>query len=205
MAQFEQYEGQQHAEAKGLSAPLSSYVLDRQDPSLNSRELQIKSNDMVAQNVLPELSINHADVTPGYGNRHASRAELKEAGIKMEQKAGQDGIINTKVEFPNGVKVVKSEMPERNIPGTDLKTKGSTTAVIGASEKPVGSGEYFDKSGKQVARVNADKSVTVDGGDGKFYTVEKDGTVTKASALRSRDGKKFQVIDTDSPLGGYKK
>ncbi len=207
MGQHEQFESHQPADAKGIIGALSNYALDRQDPSLSARDLQTKSNDLVAQNMLPELHL-YADAKSDFQGRLASREELKDAGIKTDRKVSDDGIINTKAEFPNGVKVVKSEMPERTIPGQDgnpdVKIKGKTTTVVGATEKPVGSGDYYDKKGKQVAKINEDNTVTVDGGDGKFYTVENDGRISKATALRSRDGKKFEVLNTDDPLGGLK-
>lgn len=200
----EQFEGNKPQEAKAFNSSLSNYGMERQDPGMNTRDLQMKSSDLVAQNILPDLAILD-DVKPGYGGRQATREDLKESGVKAEQHTAKDGTVTTKVDFPNGVKVEKSETPPHKVEGKPhITVESSITVIDGAQEKPAGSGKYVDATGKQVAQVNEDGSVTVDGGKGKFFTVEADGTVTKASAIRSRDGKTFEVLDTDTPLGNLR-
>lgn len=200
----EQFEGNKPQEAKAFNPSLSNYGMERQDPGMNSRDLQMKSNDLVAQNILPDLAILD-DVKPGYGGRQATREDLKEAGVKAEHKVAKDGTETTKVEFPNGVKIEKTDgAPHRAEGRPNVIIETGITTIEGAQEKPAGSGKYIDATGKQVAQVNEDGSITVDGGKGKFFTVEADGTVTNASAIRSRDGKTFQVLDTDTPLGNLR-
>lgn len=203
----EQFEGQQQAEAKSFNSSLSSYMTERPDPAMNARELQTKSGDLVAQGALPSLELFSAppDVQPGYGGRIASREDLREAGIKCERKTEDNGDKTVNAEFPNGVKIsiTDGQVREGSRPGTTIDT--STSILEGAQEKPLGSGHFVDKTGREIAQKHSDGSYTVDGGNGKFFTVEADGTITKASAIRSRDGKKFEVLDTDNPLGGVKK
>jgi hypothetical protein len=64
-------------------------------------------------------------------------------------------------------------------------------------------GEVIDPKGRVIARPNEDGSVTVDSGNG-FYTQYPDGAIKRESALRSRDGKTFEVLDTNTPLGNMR-
>ena len=57
-------------------------------------------------------------------------------------------------------------------------------------------GNIVDKNGRILAKQNRDGSVTVDGGNGNYYTQYYDGSIRKDKAQRSPDGKTFDVIDT---------
>ncbi len=193
----EQLEGNQPQEAKAFNPSLSNYGMERQDPGMNTRDLQMKTGDLVAQNLLPDLSIleNVKPYTP------ATRAELKEAGIKCDHQGDAQNSITT-AEFPNGVKVIHIESkqePSESRP--NVKVDAGITVIEGAKEvAPTGSGKFVDATGKQVAQVNADGSVTVEGKDGQFYTVHEDGAISKQAAIRNRDGS-FRIIDDRNPLG----
>lgn len=77
--------------------------------------------------------------------------------------------------------------------------------VSGAEGQPMresswDSGVIVDKDGRQIARRNDDGTAIVDSGHG-VYTTHQDGSVREEAVLRSRDGKKWEVLDLSSPLG----
>ena len=145
----------------------------------------------LADGILPELNFEARTGSP------ASKNELKDSGVKLSHN--KDG--GTTGEYPSGVRVdttpgARDEKHHVTIgPGSMLQ-----------AEKPnhmTKDGEVVDPKGRVLAKMNDDGSVTVDSGKG-FYTHYPDGEVRRESAIRSRDGKTFEVIDTNTPLGNLR-
>lgn len=148
---------------------------------------------LVEKGILPTVSFMEMsnDVRSGIP---ATGTEIKDLGIKVHR--GQGG--STVSEYPNGVKI-------ETLPAADSQTGSIRLGpTIGLSaQKPNHLdkyGEVVDPKGRVIARMNDDGSVTVDSGKG-FFTQYPDGTINRETAIRSRDGKTFAVIDTNTPLG----
>lgn len=169
-------------------ANLSSYVLERQAPSNQGRD---KSDSLVNQGILPSVDFLEMKTGP-----EATPAQLKDSHVKVEHD--KDG---TKADYPTGVHA-ESGSHDMQVNGRNIHTEA---IIVSATN-----GNHFDKKGQIVdshnrvlAKENEDGSWTIDSGEG-FYTQRKDGTIERTSAIRSRDGKDFEVLDTENPLGGMK-
>ena len=167
------------------------------------QENQMDSIKYVEKGTLPRLDLFSApELRTG---RQMSPKELENEGIKSRESRSDDGTKETKVDFPNGVRVTVSEGKTVVRNGREVEIgPGSMVEVSGADgqirESSPGSGVLVDKSGKQIAKHNEDGSVTVDSGDG-VYTTHPDGTIRKEVILRSRDGKSWEILDANAPLG----
>jgi hypothetical protein len=193
MTNHENFESTKTADSMrdGGSSNLSTYALERLAPNQNERNQQ---KGLIENGVLPSLSFNMADSYVRTGTE-AKPQELKDSGVRVQH--GKDGSV--KSEYPSGV-VVESIPPVHST--KDHVTLGPTIGL--SPEKPNhmnSKGDVVDPKGRVIAHMNDDGSVTVDSGKG-FYTHHPDGTIDRESAIRSRDGKTFKVLDTNNPLGG---
>ena len=131
--------------------------------------------------------------------------QMKEAGVKATRKLEDDETHTVTVETKNGVKVSVGEGKDVTAPsGRTVHIDGTTVIEPNGQLRPKDkSGDvWVDKNGKEMIHRNKDGSVTIDSGDGGFYRVDQNG-VKKVSAIRSRDSKTFEEIDTDNPLGEH--
>lgn len=132
--------------------------------------------------------------------------QMKDAGVKATRKLEDDETHTVTVETKNGVKVSVGEGHDVTAPsGRKVHIEGTTVIEPNGQLHPKDkSGDvWVDKNGKEMIHRNKDGSVTIDSGDGGFYRADSNG-VKKISAIRSRDGKTFEEIDTDTPLGGLR-
>jgi hypothetical protein len=191
MSIHENFEATKAPDAQqGTLANLSSYAMERSAP-MQSRGDQ--HTNLVEKGILPTVSFMEMsnDVRTG---TPPTAAEIKDSGVKVHR--GQGG--STVSEYPNGVKIETLPAPASQ---TGSVRFGPTIGL--STEKPNHldkKGEVVDPKGRVIARMNDDGSVTVDSGNG-FFTQYPDGTVNRESAIRSRDGKNFAVLDTNTPLG----
>jgi len=170
-------------------------------PKDYSSILQSPGKDNLAS--LPSLELMDAksDVPPppelkGSGT---SDKDLAQDGIKRHH--GKDSATT---EFPNGVKIstagAGADVTLDN--GQKMHISGAMhiDAPKGAHQSHPGSNLIVDSHNKPLYQENKDGSKTVFTETGA-YTVRNDGSVTKESALKNRDGS-FTIVDTNSPLGG---
>ncbi|HEY9867794.1 MAG TPA: hypothetical protein V6D08_01185 [Candidatus Obscuribacterales bacterium] len=206
MASTENFEATRPVDAakESESNSFGAYTLERTAPGQWTQDIQQKTVDLVDSGVLPSLDLLAMSSDFRTGTEVGAK-DLRDAGISCKRDVDSDGRESTTAEYPNGVKVTVTE-------GTTITREDGRKIEIGpssmvelppgAKEQPKGSGIYVDRAGKQLAKVNEDGSVTVDTGEG-FFTQYPDG-ITKETAIRSRDGKTWTVIDTKTPLGGMK-
>ena len=132
--------------------------------------------------------------------------QLKEAGVKATRTLENDGTHTVTTERKDGVKVHVGE-------GKDVAAPSGATVHIDGTvliepngkihPKDKNGDVWVDSKGREVLKKNDDGSVTIDTGDGGFIRQDSQG-VKKVAAIRSRDGKTFEEIDTDTPLGGLR-
>ncbi|HNB23097.1 MAG TPA: hypothetical protein PKZ32_11780 [Candidatus Melainabacteria bacterium] len=128
--------------------------------------------------------------------------EMKDSGISATIDVDGDS-KTTHGRYPGGIDVQVSN--GRKLKADDGTEITITSANMVSVNRPIhetkpGSGVFVDEKGRAVAKVNEDGTVTVDTGKG-FYTQGPDG-IKRVTALRSRNGKDFEVLNTDDPLGG---
>jgi hypothetical protein len=199
MGNHENFEANKAADSvqEGKLSNLSAYVMERTAPGQGGG--RDRNNGLVEKGILPSMNIMEMSSEIRTGTE-ASAKETHDAGIKVEH--GKDG--STKVEYPTGIKIEStgvshSENAKGNI---KVETSGTVIEVMPPNHQNK-KGEVFDEKGRIIAKPNEDGSYTVDSGKG-FFTQYPDGTIVRESAIRSRDGKTFEVIDTNSPLGNLR-
>ncbi len=130
--------------------------------------------------------------------------EMKDSGVSAAQEKDGD-TKTTNARYPGGVEVSTSNGKTLKDPdGYEIKVSNVSMVQVKPPlhETKPGSGVYVDDKGRAMVKVNGDGTVTVDTGKG-FYTQSPDG-VKQVSALRSRNGKDFEVLNTDDPLGNLR-
>ncbi|HEY9713010.1 MAG TPA: hypothetical protein V6C72_06050 [Chroococcales cyanobacterium] len=175
---------------EGAMNNLSGYTMERSVPVQAKHE---QNNGLVEQGILPSVSLMEfsSDVRPG---TPASAAEIKESGVKVEH--GKDG--STVGHYPSGVKIESTPASQSHNPNVVLEPTLKLESE--APNHMNKNGDVVDPKGRIIAKMNPDGSVTVDSGKG-FYTQYPDGSIDRESAIRTRDGKNFDVIPTSTPLG----
>lgn len=172
---------------------LSDYIMERFAPSQSGRDRQ---SGLVEQGILPSVSFSEMSNEIRTGSP-ATAAEMKNSGVKVQH--GKDG--STTGEYPTGVKVESTPASQSEKSNVTLEPTIRLENV--PPNRLTKKGEVVDPKGKVLAKMNDDGSVTVDSGKG-FYTQYPDGSIHRESAIRSRDGKTFEVIDTNTPLGNLR-
>jgi hypothetical protein len=189
---------------------LSDYAMVRSN--VQFAQSDNRSNDsLVGNGMLPAFEIKD-----GSGQQAQLKAprplrgtdittkEMKDSGVSAAQeKDGETKTTNAR--YPGGVEVSTSNGKTLKDPdGYEIKISNMTMVQVKPPlhETKPGSGVYVDEKGRAMVKVNGDGTVTVDTGKG-FYTQGPDG-VKKVSALRSRNGKDFEVLNTDDPLGNLR-
>jgi len=193
MGNHENFEAQKTTDSSQESkiSNLSSYMMERPAPAQSGRD---KNESLVATGVLPSMDIfDFKSSAP-----EAKPAELKDSGVKVEH--GKDG--STKVDYPSGVKVESTGITHTDKGKIQVETGGIVVEAVAPNHMNK-KGEVIDPKGRIIAKPNEDGGITVDSGKG-FYTQDADGTIHRESAIRSRDGKDFEVLDTSSPLGNLR-
>lgn len=189
---------------------LGDFAITRQDMQLKFDNQA--NNKLEDAGVLPkfDLMLANGDDEPielkNPFEQDLTTKELKEAGIKASRTLEDDGTHTTHTERKDGVKVHVGEGKDVTRPsGNVVHIDGTVTIEPNGKIRPKDkSGDvWVDAKGREVLKKNEDGSVTIDTGDGGFIRQDGQG-VKKVSAIRSRDGKTFEEIDTDSPLGGLK-
>jgi hypothetical protein len=200
------------AECKDNSAcALGDFAITRQDMQLKF-DNQANNNKLEDAGVLPkfDLMLANGDDEPielkNPFKEDITTKQLKEAGVKATRNLESDGTHTTVTERKDGVKVHVGE-------GHDVMGKNGNKVHIDGTVLIEPNGKirpkdktgdvWVDDKGREVLKKNEDGSVTIDTGDGGFIRQDGQG-VKKVSAIRSRDGKTFEEIDTDSPLGGLR-
>lgn len=221
MANFEAYESAAAAEAKNVGmGSLSDYAMVRQSAPLAQFDRQM-NEDLVGNGLLPVLEFadgagkereaKEAPKAKDGAHKAADSApkakditskEMKESGITANIEV-EGATKTTNARYPGGIDVSVSN--GRTIKTDDGREIKITNANIVTVREPIreskpGSGVFVDERGRAVSKVNDDGTVTVDTGKG-FYTQGPDG-IKKVTALRSRNGKDFEILNTDDPLGG---
>lgn len=227
MANFESYESAAAEAPKVGMGSLSDYAMARQSAAAAQSELKT-NDDLVGKGLLPVLefadgagkereakeapkakeepvksndrSVKSLDSRPK--TKDITSKEMKDSGISATIQVDGDS-KTTHGKYPGGIDVQVSN--GRKIKTDDGPEITITNANMVSVRKPIhetkpGSGVFVDEKGRAVAKVNDDGTVTVDTGKG-FYTQGPDG-IKRVTALRSRNGKDFEVLNTDDPLGG---
>lgn len=172
------------------SSNLTSYMMERPSSVHSGRD---KNDGLVDKGILPSFDIMEFKTGP-----EAKPTELKDSGVKVEH----DKEGNTKVDYPSGVHVESGGTHHSEKNGHKIETD----TMIVVAEPPnhqTKDGKILDPKNRVIAQENEDGSWTIDSGKG-FYTQHADGTIERTSAIRSRDGKTFEVLDTENPLGNLK-
>ena len=177
---------------EGNLSSLSAYAMERSSPTQSARDL---NNGLVEKGIVPPIFLDMSpEVRTG---TPATAEEIKDSGVKVHH--GKDG--STSSEYPTGVKI------ESSPPSHSAKSNIELGPTVTVESEPPNllnkKGEVIDPKGRVIARTNEDGSVTVDSGEG-FFTHYPDGTIRREAALRSRDGKTFEVLDTNTPLGNLR-
>lgn len=199
------------AESTQNMAALGDYAMVRQDQQLAKFDRQMNAN-LVDAGLLPAMELNLAngdddviELKNPFKKDIATKA-MKESGVKATEGLNADGKQETTTETKNGVKVTITEGGDKVMP-SGRTVKVSDTVMVepnGQIHPKDKTGDvWVDAKGREVIRKNDDGSVTIDTGDGGFIKQDSHG-VKKISAIRSRDGKTFEEIDTDSPLGNLR-
>jgi hypothetical protein len=190
---------------------LGDYAMVRQDQQLAKFDRQMNAN-LVDAGLLPamELSLTNGDDAvielKNPFKTDITTKQLKDSGVKATETLNDDGTKSITAETKNGVRVTVSEGSEKTMPsGNKVKISESVMIEPNGQIRPKDKegNVWVDAKGREVVRKNDDGSVTIDTGDGGFVKVDSQG-VKKISAIRSRDGKTFEEIDTDSPLGNLR-
>jgi hypothetical protein len=182
---FESHKAANSIQDGNLSS-LSAYAMERPSATQSARDLH---HGLVEKGIVPPIFLDMSpEVRTG---TPATREEIKDSGVKAHH--GNDG--STTSEYPTGVKIESPPPPHSD----KSKLKLESEPPNHRNKK----GEVIDPKGRVLARTNEDGSVTVDSGNG-FFTHYPDGTVRRESALRSHDGKTFEVLDTNTPLGNLR-
>jgi hypothetical protein len=190
MGNHENFESSKAADSvqQGKLCNLSAYSMERGAAIQSGHD---QNNGLVEKGILPSIGFMEMSSEVRTGTP-AAATEFKDSGVKVQH--GKDG--STTGEYPSGVKIESSKSDKSNI---ELHPMIETEPPNHLNEH----GEVIDPRGRVIARRNDNGSVTVDSGNG-FYTQYADGTINRESAIRSRDGKNFAVIDTNTPLGGLR-
>lgn len=189
-------EGNQKSAEKVDNKVLS--VADIMKPGEITRFDNTKMADSKMDNILPPMMLIEART-----GSEAKAQEIKESGVHCTRHS-KDGVTNVKAEYPSGVVLESSEDKNQRASkhGNAVVTETGIVSIEAKAPNHMNSkGEVIDEKGRIIAKQNADGSVTVDSGKG-FYTQYPDGEIRRESALRSRNGKDFEVLDTNNPLGG---
>lgn len=224
MANFEAYESAAAESRNAGTASLSDYAMVRNTAAAAQFDRQM-NDALVGNGLLPVLEFadgagkeretakgkdghpREKDTAPKANDaapitKDITSKEMKESGIKAEIEVDGER-KTTKAKYPGGIDVQVSN-------GGKIKTDDGREITITKSnivsvkppihETKEGSGVFVDEKGRAIMKVNEDGTVTVDTGKG-FYTQGPDG-IKKITALRTRNGKDFEVLNTDDPLGG---
>ncbi len=211
MANFEPHESISAVESQQSGfGSLSDYAMARH--SAQFAQTDSRSNEsLVGNGILPAFEIK--DGSSQQAQLKAPRPlkgtdittkEMKDSGVSAAQEKDGD-TKTTNARYPGGVEVSTSNgKPLKDPDGYEIKISNMTMVQVKPPlhETKPGSGVYVDEKGRALVKVNGDGTVTVDTGKG-FYTQGPDG-VKKVSALRSRNGKDFEVLNTDDPLGNLR-
>ncbi len=192
-------------------AALGDYAMVRQDQQLAKFDRQMNA-DLVDSGILPAMELNLAngddDVIELKNpfKKDITTKQMKDSGVKASETLEDDGRKTITGEYPSGVKVQSTE--GKTITNDAGRTVTITGTDIVTVKEPIhetkkNSGVWVDGKGREVAKKNDDGSVTVSADDGSFYRQDSEG-IKKVSAIRSRDGKTFEEIDTDTPLGNLR-
>lgn len=187
---------QKDIESSKLSAPregdgtgqLSDYILQRLQRD------ERNSDSLVDSHILPSVELLEFK-SPG---PTATRAEIKNSDISVRHLP--DG--TTKIDYPDGITVESKTKTYTDSEGRKQEKHFNEVNASKPNTKKK-NGDVVDPNGRIIAKVNDDGSVTVDSGKG-FYTQDVDGTLHKETALRTRKGKDFEVLDTSTPLGNLR-
>lgn len=199
------------AESTQNMAALGDYAMVRPDQQLAKYDQQMNAN-LVDAGLLPAMELNLAngdDASNELMNpfeTDIATKQMKESGVKATETLNDDGTKNITTETKSGIKVTVSEGGEKVMPsGNTVKISDSVIIEPNGQIHPKDkTGDvWVDSKGREVVVKNKDGSVTIDTGDGGFIKQDSHG-VKKISAIRSRDGKTFEEIDTDSPLGNLR-
>ncbi len=187
---------------------LSDYAMVRQSGQLAQSDL--RSNDaLVGNGMLPAFELADSAVQhtafkapPPLKGTDITTKDMKDAGVSAAQEKDGD-TKTTNARYPGGIEVSVSNGKTITTPdGHEITISNSNLVQVKPPihESKEGSGVFVDKAGKVVAKVNDDGTVTVDtGDDGGFYKQTPEG-VKKVAAIRSRDKKTWDEIDTDNPI-----
>jgi hypothetical protein len=177
---------------EGKISNLSAYTMERSAPIQAGRD---KNDSLVEKGLLPSISFMEMSTDVQTGSP-ATASDIRDAGVKIQH--GKDG--KTTGEYPSGVKIESSGISHSE-KGPNIQIETSMNVVEAAPPNHLNKhGDVIDPKGRTIAKANEDGSVTVDSGKG-FFKQHADGSITKESAIRSRDGKTFEVLDTNNPLG----
>ncbi len=199
------------AESSQNMGALGDYAMVRQDQQLAKFDRQMNAN-LVDAGLLPAMELNLAngddDVIELKNpfKKDIATKQMKDSGVKATESLNDDGTKSITTETKNGVRVTVTEGSEKVMPsGNTVKISDSVMIEPNGQIRPKDkNGDvWVDSKGREVVRKNPDGSVTIDTGDGGFIKQDSQG-VKKISAIRSRDGKTFEEIDTDSPLGNLR-
>lgn len=173
---------------------------ERNEP-LQVREQTPEEAARSADAFLPQFDLLNGTSQFRRGNEMSS-PELAKESIKSKHRVDRNGIDSTLAEYPNGLQVLVVE-GEKRVKADGTRIELDPTTVIQFSKPnrahPRGSGILVDGNGRQIAKQNDDGSVTVATDEG-FFTQTPYG-ITRVTAIRSRDGKSWTVLNTDDPLG----
>jgi hypothetical protein len=209
MANFEHHEPVNALESQQSGFSLNDYAMVRN--SVQFAQSDNRSTDsLVGNGMLPAFEIK--DGSSQQAQLKAPRPlkgtdittkEMKDSGVSAAQEKDGDS-KTTNARYPGGVEVsVSNGKTLRDPDGYEIKISNMTMVQVKPPlhETKPGSGVYVDEKGRAMVKVQ-DGTVTVDTGKG-FYTQGPDG-VKRVSAIRSRDGKDFEVLNTDDPLGNLR-
>ncbi|CAN5143785.1 hypothetical protein BH10CYA1_BH10CYA1_38190 [soil metagenome] len=161
------------------------------------------SDSLLKQGVLPKIEFANSDEYRT--GKLAGSRELADAGIKCKHSIENDGAQTTTADYGNGVVISTTEggKPTDLGNGHKLTFKNNVAIEIQRPNHARLNGDVVDPKGRMIAKHNQDGSYTVDTDKG-FFTQRGDGTIRKETAIRSRNGKDFEVLDTETPLGNLK-
>jgi hypothetical protein len=189
MGSHETFEAPRAIESKENQLPnLSSYFMMESPVKLN--QYQNRADVVITdQDVKDRVKDLHLLDNTRTGDAQNGK-QLKDAGVNVKHSSDNNNTYTVTSEFPSGV-VVKT---------VDHVTPKEESAWVSIDAKAPAhkdkDGNVVDKQGRILAKQNGDGSVTVDGGNGNYYTQYPDGSIRKDKATRSPDGKTFDVVDT---------
>lgn len=189
MGTHETFEAPKTVESQESKLPnLSSYFMESPiKPAQNRADVQITDQDV--KDRVADLHLVDGQRT---GESQSSK-QLKDAGVTVKHGGDRTETSNTVTvtsEFPSGV-VVKT-VDHINLKGDESASVMITAKAPAHQDKD---GNIVDKNGKILAKQNGDGSVSVDGGNGNYYTQYPDGSIRKEKGHRNPDGKTFDIED----------